>query len=180
MNIRRIFKASLLILALGLVAGCSSQDQAKAAPAANTATAASATVATAPSSATTGTTATANNPYTIPLVLESQGKAITAHIEANQLTQQLLDRAPVSFSLQSYGGHNFLYGDKAIEVKGDFKMGMTKGTLAYCRYGYLIIFQGDQESKNTSDFIKVGQIDPASFAELEALKVGDQLTIKRP
>jgi hypothetical protein len=90
------------------------------------------------------------------ITLEAKGKKYDAELESNNLTQQIISKMPTTLKMRVL--ENWVAGDEPIKVEGNFQKNMKKGDLAYCRYGYLILFFEDQAEKSTDDFVKVGRI----------------------
>lgn len=106
------------------------------------------------------------------------GKTFKAELERTPLSAQLLDRLPAELKMDSLYSC-LIWGDKAIDATGDFRRGMKKGDLAYCEYGYFIIFTEDQPSQAHNGYIKVGQIDTADVPKLSAVSNGGKIRIER-
>ena len=94
--------------------------------------------------------------------LEAKGKHFTAIIERNELTKKLLDKVPTTLSMTPLGG---------------LVRGLKKGDLAYCQYGYFIIFTEDQKPDHNTGFIKVGEITSGK-EDLSTIAGGADVTIK--
>ena len=101
--------------------------------------------------------------------LEANGKQYTAELEDNALTKKLLEKMPTTLKMQLL--ENWIYGDEPIKAEGNFQKNLKKGDLAYCRYGYLILFFEDQSKNSSSDFIKVGHIT-SNIDSLQELSKG--------
>lgn len=106
------------------------------------------------------------------------GKTFKAELERTPLSAQLLDRLPAELKMDSLYSC-LIWGDKAINATGDFRRGMKKGDIAYCEYGYFIIFTEDQPSQAHNGYIKVGQIDPADIEKLGAVSNGGKIRIEK-
>lgn len=92
------------------------------------------------------------------IVITVKGQTFQARLDNNDLTKKLVASLPKTISMEPLAGSNQIYGDTPITVKADLKRGMRKGDIAYCQYGYLILFYDDQPSNSTSSYIKVGAI----------------------
>lgn len=90
------------------------------------------------------------------ITIEAKGKKYDAELANNNLTKQLRSKMPTTLKMGLL--ENWVYGDEPIKAEGNFQKNMKKGDLAYCRYGYLILFFEDQAANSTSDFVKVGRI----------------------
>ena len=108
--------------------------------------------------------------------LEAKGKHFTAIIERNELTKKLLDKVPTTLSMTPLGG-DLIYGDDPISMPGGLVRGLKKGDLAYCQYGYFIIFTEDQKPDHNTGFIKVGEITSGK-EDLSTIAGGADVTIK--
>ncbi len=103
------------------------------------------------------------------ITLEAKGKKYDAELESNNLTQQIISKMPTTLKMRVL--ENWVAGDEPIKVEGNFQKNMKKGDLAYCRYGYLILFFEDQTAKSTDDFVKVGKVT-SNLGSLQELSEG--------
>ncbi len=103
------------------------------------------------------------------IILEAKGKKYDAELEINNLTKQLRGKMPTTLKMELL--ENWVYGNDPIKAEGNFQKNMKKGDLAYCRYGYLILFFEDQSANSTSDFVKVGRIT-SNLDSLQELSKG--------
>lgn len=109
------------------------------------------------------------------LSLQANGKSFIAEIEHNTLTEQFLAKLPRTLKMQQLRDTSVIYGDTPISMPGNLLHGLKKGDLAYCQYGYFIIFTDDQAANHTTGFIKVGRITSANLDELTALAHGAEV-----
>lgn len=151
---KKILFALLLIPAL-LCAGCASSSTA-AAP------------ANQPAAVQEAVPADSN---TVKISIEANGKSFTGELERNALTGQFIDKLPRTLHMTRLNS-DVIYGDDPIEMPGNLVRGLKKGDLAYCQYGYFIIFTADQPESHTTGFIKVGQITSGNLSDLDALAGG--------
>lgn len=92
------------------------------------------------------------------IIIEAGGQTFEGKLTVNSLTEKLIASLPKTIEMEPLRGSNQIYGDAPITVKADLKRGMKRGTLAYCQYGYLILFYADQPESHTSAYVKVGEI----------------------
>lgn len=109
------------------------------------------------------------------LTLESNGKTFSAEIERNALTEQFLSKVPRTLNMVQLRDTTVIYGDSPISMPNNLVRGLKKGDLAYCQYGYFIIFTGDQAASHTTGFIKVGRITSDNLDDLAALAHGAEV-----
>ena len=92
------------------------------------------------------------------ITIEAEGQTFEGKLTVSPLTEKLIASLPKTIAMEPFSGRNQIYGDTPITVKADLKRGMKRGTLAYCQYGYLILFYADQPENHTSAYVKVGEI----------------------
>lgn len=109
------------------------------------------------------------------LTLEANGKTFSAEIEHNALTKQFLSKVPRRLNMVQLRDTTVIYGDSPISMPNNLVRGLKKGDLAYCQYGYFIIFTGDQAASHTTGFIKVGRITSDNLDDLQALAHGAEV-----
>lgn len=109
------------------------------------------------------------------LTLEANGKTFSAEIERNALTEQFLSKVPRTLNMVQLRDTSVIYGDSPISMPNNLVRGLKKGDLAYCQYGYFIIFTGDQAASHTTGFIKVGHITSDNLDDLAALAHGAEV-----
>lgn len=109
------------------------------------------------------------------LTLEANGKTFSAEIERNALTEQFLSKVPRTLNMVQLRDTTVIYGDSPISMPNNLVRGLKKGDLAYCQYGYFIIFTGDQAASHTTGFIKVGRITSDNLDDLAALAHGAEV-----
>ncbi len=109
------------------------------------------------------------------LTLEANGKTFSAEIEHNALTEQFLSKVPRTLNMVQLRDTSVIYGDSPISMPNNLVRGLKKGDLAYCQYGYFIIFTGDQAASHTTGFIKVGRITSDNLDDLQALAHGAEV-----
>lgn len=109
------------------------------------------------------------------LTLEANGKTFSAEIERNALTEQFLSKVPRTLNMVQLRDTTVIYGDSPISMPDKLVRGLKKGDLAYCQYGYFIIFTGDQAASHTTGFIKVGRITSDNLDDLQALAHGAEV-----
>lgn len=106
------------------------------------------------------------------------GETFGAELERTPLSAQLLDRLPVEIETDSLYSC-LIWGDKAINASGDFRRGLKKGDLAYCEYGYFIIFTENQPAGDRNGFVRIGRIEPDDVEKLGAVSGGGTIRIER-
>lgn len=111
------------------------------------------------------------------IIITANGEKFQATLEQNSLTEKLIKSLPRTISMTPLAGSNQIYGDEPITVKSNLQQGMKKGTLAYCQYGYLILFYADQPASHTSSYVKVGEIT-SNLDKLEELSKGGSVRIE--
>lgn len=109
------------------------------------------------------------------LTLQANGKTFSAEIERNALTEQFLSKVPRTLNMVQLRDTTVIYGDSPITMPNNLVRGLKKGDLAYCQYGYFIIFTGDQAASHTTGFIKVGRITSDNLDDLQALAHGAEV-----
>lgn len=109
------------------------------------------------------------------LTLQANGKTFSAEIERNALTEQFLSKVPRTLNMVQLRDTSVIYGDSPISMPNNLVRGLKKGDLAYCQYGYFIIFTDDQAANHTTGFIKVGRITSANLDDLKALAHGAEV-----
>lgn len=109
------------------------------------------------------------------LTLQANGKTFSAEIERNALTEQFLSKVPRTLNMVQLRDTTVIYGDSPITMPDNLVRGLKKGDLAYCQYGYFIIFTDDQAASHTTDFIKVGRITSDNLDDLQALAHGAEV-----
>ena len=110
------------------------------------------------------------------LTLQANGKTFTAEIERNALTEQFLSKVPRTLNMVQLRDTSVIYGDSPISMPNNLVRGLKKGDLAYCQYGYFIIFTDDQAASHTTGFIKVGRITSDNLDDLKALAHGAEVS----
>ena len=110
------------------------------------------------------------------LTLQANGKTFSAEIERNALTEQFLSKVPRTLNMVQLRDTTVIYGDSPISMPNNLVRGLKKGDLAYCQYGYFIIFTGDQTASHTTGFIKVGRITSDNLDDLAALAHGAEVS----
>lgn len=109
------------------------------------------------------------------LTLQASGKTFSAEIERNALTEQFLSKVPRTLNMVQLRDTSVIYGDSPISMPNNLVRGLKKGDLAYCQYGYFIIFTNDQAASHTTGFIKVGRITSDNLEDLQALAHGAEV-----
>ena len=109
------------------------------------------------------------------LTLQANGKTFSAEIERNALTEQFLSKVPRTLNMVQLRDTSVIYGDSPISMPNNLVRGLKKGDLAYCQYGYFIIFTDDQAASHTTGFIKVGRITSDNLEDLQALAHGAEV-----
>lgn len=109
------------------------------------------------------------------LTLQANGKSFTADIERNALTEQFLSKVPRTLNMVQLRDTSVIYGDSPISMPNNLVRCLKKGDLAYCQYGYFIIFTDDQAASHTTGFIKVGHITSDNLDDLQALAHGAEI-----
>ena len=153
--------ASLLVLPVMMLTACSSEQTSGNTSAVNTAAAAQQTQAAQQ----------APEKEVEHMTIQAEGKTFTAEIERNALTESFLTKLPRTLDMTPLGG-DLIYGDSPISMPDNLVRDLKKGDLAYCQYGYFIIFTEDQRPDHTTGFIKVGRITSDNLDDLSALKQG--------
>lgn len=116
----------------------------------------------------------------VPVVLEAGGKAFTAVLDNNEATERLLSRLPLDINMRVSGSSDsFVYGDEPIEIKNATVHGMNKGDIAYCQYGYLVVFYDDQSADYPTGYRKIGRVTSDNVDELIVIKNGGNLRISK-
>lgn len=116
----------------------------------------------------------------VPVVLEAGGKTFTAVLDNNEATERLLSRLPLDISMRVLGSSDSLvYGDEPIEIKNATVHGMNKGDIAYCQYGYLVVFYDNQSADHPIGYRKIGRVTSANVDELAVIKNGGNLRISK-
>lgn len=106
------------------------------------------------------------------LTIEANGKTFQADIKRNALTEAFLQKMPRTLSMVQLRDTSVIYGDSPISVPNNLQRGLKKGDLAYCQYGYFIIFTDDQKPDHTTGFIKIGHITSDNLDDLQAIAHG--------
>ena len=109
------------------------------------------------------------------LTLQANDKTFSAEIERNALTEQFLSKVPRTLNMVQLRDTSVIYGDSPISMPNNLVRGLKKGDLAYCQYGYFIIFTDDQAASHTTGFIKVGRITSDNLEDLQALAHGAEV-----
>lgn len=113
----------------------------------------------------------------VQLHIQAGTKSFTAEIERNIMTERLLNKVPYTLEMRPLKRGNLIYGDEPINMPKNLTRGLKQGDLAYCAYGYFIIFTGDQPAEHQTGFIKVGEIVSDNVKDLEGLSDGAEVTL---
>ena len=116
-----------------------------------------------------------NNNNMVQISIEGSGKRFTGELEQNALTKQFIAKLPRTLHMTRLNS-DVIYGDDPISMPGSLVHGLKKGDLAYCQYGYFIIFTADQPASHTTGFIKVGRITSGNLNDLDALAGGGDVS----
>lgn len=106
------------------------------------------------------------------------GETFRAEIERTALSSQLLESLPAEIEMR----HLFPYqisGGRKIKAEGDFRRGLKKGDLAYCEYGYFIIFIENQPEGDRNGFVRIGRIEPDDVEKLGTVSGGGRIRIEQ-
>lgn len=111
----------------------------------------------------------------VQISIEGNGKHFTGELEQNALTKQFIAKLPRTLHMTRLNS-DVIYGDDPISMPDNLVRGLKKGDLAYCQYGYFIIFTADQPASHTTGFIKVGRITSGNLDDLDAISGGGSVS----